>query len=86
MINIYFKYNFVIIIIEKKGGEVKGEANIYFKTFEMLKGLKAQDPEGFENVTEKDFEQKIHGEREVKLYDGSSTGGNFGVYDGALCI
>lgn len=83
---IYFICKFVIIIIVKKGEEVKGELKIFFETFEKLKRFAAQNPEKLEELTEEGLAYWMNRKSEVKRDDSNDNSGSFLVHDGPLCV
>ncbi len=76
----------MIIIIVKKGEEVKGEFTIFFETFEKLKQFAAQNPEKLEELTEEGLAYWMNRKSEVKRDDSNDNSGSFLVHDGPLCV
>lgn len=76
----------MIIIIVKKGEEVKGELKIFFETFEKLKRFTAQNPEELEELTEEGLAYWMNRKSEVKRDDSNDNSGSFLVHDGPLCV
>lgn len=76
----------MIIIIVKKGEEVKGKLKIFFETFEKLKRFAAQNPEELEELTEEGLAYWMNRKSEVKRDDSNDNSGSFLVHDGPLCV